>query len=75
MKHGFQWMKDIRIIHFNSASEKVDMMKLVNMAISEISQCQRYNFDGLMAKSYNFNKIECHISQMRQNSFFRIYLI
>lgn len=53
-------------IHFIGASEKVDMMKLVEMAISDIRQCQRYIFYGIMAKSYNFNKIKCPKSPMHQ---------
>lgn len=59
-------------IHFIGASEKVDMMKLVEMAISDIRQCQRYNFMGLWQNLTTLTK-----SRMRQTLFFqgRIYLI
>lgn len=44
-------------IHFIGASEKVDMMKLVEMAISDIRQCQKYNFMGLWQNLTTLTKL------------------
>lgn len=44
-------------IHFIGASEKVDMMKLVEMAISDIRQCQRYIFMGLWQNLTTLTKL------------------
>lgn len=44
-------------IHFIGASEKVEMMKLVEMAISDIRQCQRYNFMGLWQNLTTLTKL------------------
>lgn len=44
-------------IHFIGASEKVDMMKLVEMAISDIKQCQRYIFMGLWQNLTTLTKL------------------